>query len=258
MSMYDRLLAITAIIPPFVLLWYAEQFERRVQEPTSGWRYRVVAAAGLASIPIAWTERAVDLLTRGMPEPTATLFNSFVIAATIEECGKFACLLLLTRGVLGPRTRYAAMLYSMHAAMGFALVENVLAMLKTSDAVAFSTRYFLRAYMTVPMHLVAGGALGYLWARRSFDRGLVGLAGGLCVAILIHGTFNTALLAIEVLPPTYEVLRVVCAVLAMAIPLLGMLVLYAMARRLRALDRTQGRGGEPSERKLSGARAPLP
>jgi RsiW-degrading membrane proteinase PrsW (M82 family) len=239
MSMYDRLLAITAIIPPFVLLWYAEQFERRVREPTSGWRYRVMAAAGLASVPIAWTERAVDALTAGMSEPGATLFNSFIIAATVEECGKAACLLLLTRGALRPRTRYGAMLYSLHAAMGFALVENVLAMLKTSDVVAFSTRYFLRAYMTVPMHLVAGGTLGYLWARRTFDKGPVGFGGGLCIAIAIHGTFNTALLAIEALPAQYGALRVACAVVAMAIPLLGVPMLYWLARNLRAADRDE-------------------
>ena len=40
-----------------MLLWLAETFERRVREPTQGWRYRVMAAAGLVSVPVVWTER---------------------------------------------------------------------------------------------------------------------------------------------------------------------------------------------------------
>src|SRR5687767_1874374 len=100
MSITDRLLAITAILPPSLMLWYAESFERRIKEPTQSWRYRVFACAGLATIPIAWLERVAYELTGGASEPAATLLESFLVAATIEETGKFTCLLLLTRGVL--------------------------------------------------------------------------------------------------------------------------------------------------------------
>jgi RsiW-degrading membrane proteinase PrsW (M82 family) len=139
------------------------------------------------------------------------------------------------------------MLYSLHAAMGFALVENVLAMLQSTDAIAFSTRYFLRAYLTVPMHLVAGGTLGFLWARRRFDRGAIGLFGGVCVAIAIHGSFNAALLAVEVLPAASEGLRIACALVALAIPVLGVLLLRLLAGILRARDRADdaARGRTP-------------
>jgi RsiW-degrading membrane proteinase PrsW (M82 family) len=236
-TLFDRLLAVTGIIPPFVLLWYAERFERRIREPTRGWRYRIVAASGLISVPIAWVERVLGQQLEATPQPLATLFDSFVNAALVEELGKLACLLLLTRGLLAPRTRYGAFVYALHASMGFALVENVLAMLKVPDLVTFSTRFFLRAYMTVPMHLVAGGILGYLWSRNVFDRARAGLKTGLLVAVLVHGSFNAALLAVEALPPDRDVLRVACAVLAMAIPLVGTLVLRLLAGHLRGLDR---------------------
>lgn len=239
MSLTDRLLALTGIIPPFLLLWYAERFERRVREPTRGFRYRVLCGAGLATIPIAWTQHLIARLLGTAPEPIATCFEAFVLAASIEETAKFACLMLLTRGSLAPKTRYGAFLYALHAAMGFALVENVIAMLKTPDLFAFSARFFLRAYMTVPMHLLAGGVLGYLWARRRFDRGPIGLAGGTGIAIAIHGAFNASLLGVERLPAEYEQLRVACAVLALAIPLCGVLVLRLLAGRLRALDSAQ-------------------
>jgi RsiW-degrading membrane proteinase PrsW (M82 family) len=188
------------------------------------------------SIPVAWLERWAALLVEGAPEPLFTLFEAFVIAAAIEEGGKFACLLLLTRRELSPRTRYGAFLYALHASMGFALVENVIVMLKTPDLIAFSTRWVLRAYMTVPMHLVAGGTLGYVWARKTFDDGPVGRWGGLGIAILIHGAYDAMLLAVERLPDSADSTQIACVVGAMAVPLGGVVALRIFAGRLRRLD----------------------
>ncbi len=238
MSFFDRVLAMTGVIPPFVLLWFAERFERRVKEPTRGWRYRIVAASGLASIPIAWTERLLSAVLDRLPPTWASLCDSYIVSASVEELGKLCCLLLLTRGALAPRTRYGAFLYALHAAMGFALVENVLAMLKTPDLIAFSTRFFLRAYMTVPMHLVAGGTFGYVWARRRFDRGRAGAGVGLAIAIMLHGSFNAALAGIDSLPPARDALRLALAVFAMAIPLVGALALRLFAGGLRKRDQS--------------------
>lgn len=253
-SVYDRMLALTGVIPPFVLLVLAERFERRVREPTLNWRYRILAAAGLVSIPIAWLERGAALLIDGASEPLVTLFESFIVAATIEEGGKFACLLVLTRGALAPRTRYGAFLYALHASMGFALVENVIAMLRVPDLVTFSMRWILRAYMTVPMHLVAGGVLGYLWARRSFDDGRIGLWGGLGIAVLIHGSYNAMLLAVERLPGEAQLAQYLCVSGAMAIPLGGVVVLRLCAGNLRKLDQLDdAASGEPGRRATTGS-----
>jgi RsiW-degrading membrane proteinase PrsW (M82 family) len=249
MSLIDRLLALAGVIPPFVLLWLAESFERRVREPTQGFRYRIIFATGMISIPVAWTERVLAKLVGEGPEPSATLIEAFVTAAAVEELAKVACLMLLTRGLLGPRTRYGAFLYALHAAMGFALVENVLAMLKVTNMIAFSTRFFLRAYLTVPMHFVAGGVLGYFWARRRFEAGPIGLAGGLGIAIVIHGGFNAMLLAVERLPEQHNTLAVACAIGAMALPLVGLAVLRVLAGRLRSDDNADVTARGPNERR---------
>jgi RsiW-degrading membrane proteinase PrsW (M82 family) len=201
----------------------------------------VLAAAGLCSIPIAWAERYLASWIEGGSEPLATLFEAFVIAACMEEAGKVACLYLLTRHVLGPGTRYGAFLYALHASMGFAMVENVIAMLRVPDLMAFTTRFVLRAYMTVPMHLVAGGVVGYVWARRRFDGGRLGLSGGLAIAIVIHGAYDAMLLAVERLPQGRSTAQLVLAACAMAIPLVGVVVLRVFAGRLTALDHADGR-----------------
>ena len=239
--MLDRLAALLGAVPPFLLLWYAERFERRIKEPHADWRYRILAAAGLASVPMAWAESIVSDVIANAGEPQRSLFEAFVVAATVEETGKVACLYLLTRFSLGPRTRYGSFLYALHAATGFAIVENVMIMLHVPNFEVFTVRFVLRAYMASPMHLLAGGIVGYLWARRRFDAGSIGLSGGLALAILVHGTYNALLLGIERLPESYTGLVVAFAVVAIALPLCGVVLLRVMAGKLRADDERMGR-----------------
>jgi RsiW-degrading membrane proteinase PrsW (M82 family) len=239
--MLARLVALFGALPPFLMLWYAERFERRVKEPHAEFRYRVLLASGLASMPMAWAEDAVSQIIADARDPERTLFEAFIVAASVEETGKVLCLYLLTRLSLAPRTRYGGFLYALHAATGFAIVENVMVMLGVPNLTVFTVRFVLRAYMASPMHLLAGGVVGYVWARRRFDGGSIGLSGGLALAILVHGSYNTLLLAVERLPASYPRSMVACAVGAMALPLGGIVALRIMAGRLRADDERSGR-----------------
>jgi RsiW-degrading membrane proteinase PrsW (M82 family) len=250
----DRLAALLGAVPPFLMLWYAERFERRIQEPHAEWRYRVLVAAGLASVPMAWAEHVVSQVISNAADPERTLFEAFIVAASVEETGKVACLYLLTRLSLAPRTRYGSFLYALHAATGFAIVENVMVMLNVPNFTVFTVRFVLRAYMASPMHLLAGGIVGYLWARRRFDRGSVGLSGGLCLAIVVHGTYNALLLGVERLPADYSRTVVACAVGAIALPLLGLVGLRVMAGRLRGDDERSGRASTEASAVRAAAR----
>jgi RsiW-degrading membrane proteinase PrsW (M82 family) len=220
----------------------AERFERRVREPTLRWRYRILVATGLASIPIGMAEHALAGFESYLHEPLTALYDSFIVAASCEEVGKFSCLWLLTRHKLAPGSRYGAFLYALHAAMGFAIVENVVAMLTTANLIDFTVRFMLRAYLSVPVHLFAGGIVGYFWALRRFDRGSIGIAGGLGLAILIHGSYDSMLYAIEHLPNGYDEMIVPYAACATTIPLVGVVILWLAGRRLTELDRRDGRG----------------
>jgi RsiW-degrading membrane proteinase PrsW (M82 family) len=238
-TLADRVLALVGVIPPFLLLWWAERFERRVEEPAPDWRYRVLVAGGFASIPVLLAGRMLGRVMAAASEPIRTLFDAFVIAGALEESLKVACVLLLTRGSLAPRTRYGAFLYALHASMGFAVVENVIALLSTPDLETFTQRFVLRAYLAVPMHLAAGSFMGYAWARRLFDGYVVGWPGGLALAILLHGTFDALLLGLDRLPEAEDLWRSICASSALVLPLLGMTTLFYLAHRLRRLDRRQ-------------------
>jgi RsiW-degrading membrane proteinase PrsW (M82 family) len=244
----DRFAALIGALPPFLMLWYAERLERRVREPHARFRYRILGAVGLASIPMAWAESWVAHVISRAPEPERTLSEAFLVAAAIEETGKVLCIYILSRSILAPGTRYGGFLYALHAAAGFAIVENVMMMIDTPNLTVFTVRFVLRAYMASPMHLFAGGVVGYFWARRRFDNGAIGLSGGLGVAILIHGSYNALLLAVERFPEGYENWVIVCALTAIALPLSGLIVLRWLAGKLRDDDIRDGRAPLPVSR----------
>lgn len=233
-----RLIAAIGVLPAFLLLWYAERFERRIREPRPWARYRVLVASGLSAVPIGWLELQLAKLSQGLQPAHRVLYESFVVAATTEEVLKFACLWLLTRGALRPGSRYGAFIYALHAALGFAAVENVVALVAAPTLQDLTVTLLMRAYLAVPTHLFAGGVVGYFWARRRFDRSGLRLPAAIGLGILIHGSYNVMVTAVEQLPGDgFQVMLTTYAAAALMIPLSGAVVLYAAALRLRALDR---------------------
>ncbi|MDD9965749.1 MAG: PrsW family glutamic-type intramembrane protease [Myxococcales bacterium] len=235
------MIAAIGVLPAFAMLWYAERFERRVREPNPGWRYRILAASGFAALPIGLIEFQLAAWGRHASEPHKTLYEAFVVAAATEEILKFTCLWLLTRAGLRPGTRYGAFLYALHAAMGFAAVENVVALISAPDLAELTGLLLLRTYLAIPTHLFAGGIVGFFWAKRRFDGGGLRLPAGIALAILVHGAYNSMVSSVERLPKGMDLMLNAYALGAMAIPLVGVFVLHALAHHLVALDRADGR-----------------
>jgi len=240
-SLFDRLLSLLGVLPPFLFLWWLERLERRVLEPAPAWRYRVLAAGGFSAVPVLIVGLGLAQVERHIGEPLRSLYDALIVASLNEESFKALCIALLTGGALAPRTRYGAFLYALHASAGFAVVENVIALLSTPDLESLTRRFLLRAFLAVPMHLLTGGVLGFILARRQFDRGALGWPAGLALAVLLHGTFDALLYAIDLLPEEAEAARIACGMLVIMLPLAGVPTLKYFAHRLRALDGAQPR-----------------
>src|SRR5262245_29254490 len=110
LAMRIRFASLIGVIPPFLMLLYAERFERRVKEPHADWRYRILVAAALISVPISWCAHSLADVFELASEPYRSLLEAYLGSATLEEWGKVVCLYVLTRLQLGPRTRYGAFL----------------------------------------------------------------------------------------------------------------------------------------------------
>jgi RsiW-degrading membrane proteinase PrsW (M82 family) len=240
-SLRVSLLPLVGVIPPFLFLWWAERFERRVLEPSPQWRYRVLAAGGFSAVPVLFVGITLSAPLSYLSDPLLSLYEAFILASLVEEGFKLLCIALLTRGALAPRTRYGAFLYALHATMGFAVVENVIALLSAADIETLTRRFMLRACLSVPMHFATGGVLGFMTAKGKFDRDSLGWPTGLALAVFFHGAFDAALFGMDRLPEGMEGARTACATIALALPILGLAALVRFARRLRALDNAQGR-----------------
>jgi len=248
------LLPLVGVIPPFLFLWWAERFERRVQEPAPQWRYRVLAAGGFSAVPVLIVGIALSAPVSALRDPLLTFYEAFILASLVEEGFKMLCIALLTRGALAPRTRYGAFLYALHATMGFAVVENVIALLSAESVEALTRRFMLRACLSVPMHLATGGVLGFMTAKGRFDRDSLGWPIGFALAVFFHGAFDALLYGVDRLPEGMEGWRAACATLALALPIFGIVALVRFAKRLRALDSAQQR---PHRSQNSGANSAI-
>jgi hypothetical protein len=117
--------------------------------------------------------------------------DAFLIAACTEETLKLACVLLYLWRKPHFDEVMDGILYTAAASLGFALLENIL---YAGGNLAIG---ILRALTAVPMHALASGLMGYFVGRARFARGAAApwLAGGLAVAVAIHGFYDWALMS---------------------------------------------------------------
>ncbi|MCA2981317.1 MAG: PrsW family intramembrane metalloprotease [Myxococcaceae bacterium] len=184
-------MALTGALPAIALMTIVDLADAKRPEPH--WQVRKVALwGGLAVLPCLlaqrWLAQAVVLEGAG-----GALFEGFVSAALLEEAAKALVLWLVVWRHPAFDERLDGIVYGTRAGLGFALVENVLALWGSTSAVGFVGAYVLRALFAVPCHAIAAGFMGDLAARRRFDGAGPGLAGGIAVAVLVHGAYDAAL-----------------------------------------------------------------
>ncbi len=131
----------------------------------------------------------------GLPQILASVIVFFVVIALVEEFWKYLVIRLTivrTRDFDEPTD---AMIYLIVAALGFAAVENILALFSfvgTSAGAASGAIeiIFLRFVSATLLHVLASAIVGYYVARKYFFRGRNRIVWGLAIASLLHGLYN--------------------------------------------------------------------
>lgn len=187
----NLLVASTGALPAIAAMAYADWVDRKRPEPRSTLR-KITLAGALSLLPCAAFEWALDKLFTGDGYQGAVI-RSFVVIALVEEMAKMLCLRFVVWGRPEFDERLDGPLYATRAAMGFALLENVNYLLAAQGTLAFVVTYVVRALLTVPMHAITAGLMGYFAARRRFDGVGPGPLGGYALAVVLHGSFDAAL-----------------------------------------------------------------
>lgn len=224
-------MALTGALPALGLMLLVDHFDAKRPEPH--WQVRKVAFLGaLVVVPVyflqVWLRRALPL--EGL---TSVAFDAFVSAAVVEESAKALVLFLAVWRHPAFDERLDGIVYATRAGLGFALVENVMALSASETTFGFIGTFVLRAFFSVPCHAIAAGFIGDLAARRRFDGSGPGLVGGFVIAVLLHGAFDMAL---YVLPLSTGWWELALALVPLLVVVVGFLVLRHRAAAALALD----------------------
>jgi RsiW-degrading membrane proteinase PrsW (M82 family) len=232
--------ALSGALPALLLMWLVDRLDARRPEPRST-RRLVVLAGMLSVIPALVLEVMIPALAAGRIEPEMTYqgssFQAFVVAAGIEE----ACKIGMVYWVVWRRPefdeRMDGIVYASRGGLGFALVENVLYLLKQHTLQGQIIVWVERALLAVPGHAMWTGMIGAMAARRRFDGTGLGLFGGYLLAVAFHGAYDLSVflqrpLQLEGRDTASHILLVV----PVALTVLAFLVVRSMARTALRLD----------------------
>ncbi|MBM3186423.1 MAG: PrsW family intramembrane metalloprotease, partial [Bacteroidetes bacterium] len=143
----------------------------------------------LFAIPLSEFESSVP---SGMAR---SFYTSFFCAGIPEEFGKWIIFYWLIKKAKDFDQYYDGILYAIFISMGFALVENVLYVMKGGMGVAI-----IRAILAVPGHMLFAVPMGYYLSISKFEpanEAKKHIALSLIIPMLLHGTYDFLLFYME-------------------------------------------------------------
>ena len=232
--------ALSGAIPALVLMWFVDRLDAKRPEPRNT-RRLVVIVGMLSVIPALILELVLSALAAGRIEPEITYqgssFQAFVVAAGVEE----ACKILMVYWVVWRRPefdeRMDGIVYASRGGLGFALVENIMYLLRQHSLEGQIIVWVERALLAVPGHAMWTGMIGAMAARRRFDGTGLGLVGGYLLAVAFHGAYDVSVFLQRPLHlEGRDGLAQVLLAAPVALTLIAFLVLRSMARTALRLD----------------------
>jgi len=218
-------------------MWYVDLLDAKRPEPrTSLHKVALAGALSVVAVIVVGRELMEYEPVRGSYE--YALFHSFFVAALLEELAKVACVYWVVWRRPEFDERLDGIVYAAYAALGFAMVENVLYLWKfTHTNGEFVRVYFLRALLAVPGHAMWGGMMGYFAAKRRFDHTGPGLLGGFLLAVVLHGAYDAAIFLSEPLTNRgHATLANLLLLVPFVIIIVGAWVFWLMARQALHAD----------------------
>ncbi|ACV21642.1 Protease prsW [Slackia heliotrinireducens] len=200
------------VIPPLLLLAYVWRIDRVESEPV-GLVFKVLLFGGLSTIVAVLFETVGDIVLGlfGIPENTYlyAFLDCFIVVAISEELVKrWAMMKAVWRR---PEFNYFfdAILYSVAAALGFALIENVEYIALFGGEVALGR--------LIPVHTICGVFMGYFLGMAKMCEIHGNLSGrqtymvmSMLIPVLIHGFWDFALTTGSDLLTVLALLMVLC------------------------------------------------
>lgn len=240
MSLPPYWVAAVGAVPALAAMWYFDRHDRARPEP-AGLRRKVAIFGGLSVIPVlllVWLlDEAVGASAPAANSYAGAFYTAFVQAAAPEELCKIAVVYWVVWRRPEFDERMDGIVYAARAGLGFALVENIFYLLAQVELRALIVTWVLRALLAVPGHALWTGMMGYMAARRRFDRTGSGIVGGYLLAVFLHGFYDAALFIGQPLRDDgHESVALALLVVPVAIIVISWIIIKRMARTALRLD----------------------
>ncbi len=222
---YELIIMVAAIVPCLVFVWLLDRFDRFKKEPRR-LLFKLLVAGMVSALAAILLELILTPLAGLLPEGIAVPAEAFLGVAVPEEAVKLAAMMLIVRYRKEFDELLDGAVYGVTAAMGFALLENLLYVISADEGMSVA---LLRGFTAVPLHALVGGFMGLAVARYKIEsRGSVGF--GFLIAVLIHGIYDWFLMDARV--PGWPIIIVLAA---------GWWVLIILLKKARRDDCLAGR-----------------
>ncbi|MBP1656117.1 MAG: hypothetical protein H6Q31_718 [Bacteroidetes bacterium] len=228
--MLISLLAVSAIVPSALLVWYFHARDVYPEPPRVLWTTFGIGV--LSVLPVLAIGLPLQAATSSISDPLmASLLSALFVAAVLEELAKLSVLVGYNMRQKAFDEPMDGIVYGVVASLGFATLENVLFVFEGGLSVALS-----RAFSAVPLHAFVGAIMGYYVGQAYFNPGrrLRIILTGYGIAVLLHALYDFPLMAMA------EVEDVRIALALALVTLLVLLVCWRWTIRIvRRLHREQ-------------------
>jgi RsiW-degrading membrane proteinase PrsW (M82 family) len=187
-------LVILAMAPPTAFLLVIRHMDKLEPEPI-GLVIKVLVMGGLAVVPAGIAEMlllSIPVFKQG--GIIGAGLQSFVVIAPIEEAVKLAVVMIVAWRNKNFNEENDGIVYVGTAAIGFAMLENVMYVLQNGLTVGI-----MRGITSIPLHVFTGVLMGYFVGMAKFAPDPKHLRSkiltGLLIAVAIHAAYDTFVLS---------------------------------------------------------------
>ena len=193
--MLQTLLAVSAIVPSVLLVWYFHARDAYPEPARMIWR--TFGLGVLTVLPVLTIGIPIHLAVARIEQPVlASAFEALFVAAIPEEFFKLVVLVLYSMRKQEFDEPMDGIVYGVVASLGFATFENLLYVMDGGTGVAFS-----RAFSAVPLHAFLGAIMGYYvgQAWKNPGRRTEFILRGYAIAVFLHAVYDFPLMAMNAL-----------------------------------------------------------
>jgi RsiW-degrading membrane proteinase PrsW (M82 family) len=214
-----------AFAPGALWLWYVRRADVREPEPRLLVLLAFTLGCGVAEV-IGRVRPRLESLLPHVPGLGGEIVDAFVTTAFPEEAAKLAAVCLACCWSREWNEPMDGIVYGVATGLGFASLENVYYLTAAGDPMIVVGRAFTANLAHAAFTGLAAFFIGL--ARLGYRGGAAFAAGGVALAVVLHGVYDLFLFSL----PRWNLLSLLL-ILPLALVLLGLKVRWAQARQAR-------------------------